>query len=52
MSNGTGPIRISNATPPSPLKTPIILASVSSSAKNSAPISTPIIGVVALKIAE
>ncbi|MCY1181433.1 hypothetical protein D9M73_219340 [compost metagenome] len=51
-SKATGPVRVSTATPARPMSTPAALAPVSFSLKNSAPISTPINGVVALKMAE
>jgi len=50
-SNATGPVRLSTATPARPSSTPAPLLAVSASPKNSVPISTPISGVVALKIA-
>jgi len=45
-------VRVSRATPLRPNSTPVTFAAVSVSAKNNAPMMTPIMGVVALKMAE
>ena len=51
-SKATGPAPLRIPTPNKPRKMPPSLGRVMASRKNSAPISTPISGVVALKIAE
>ncbi|BBP76279.1 hypothetical protein PHLH7_23830 [Pseudomonas sp. Ost2] len=47
-----GPVLVSNVMPINPINTPAPFFSVNESLKHIQPIKTPIIGVVALKIAE
>lgn len=49
--SATGPVRASTATPAMPSSTPPRRAAVMRSPKASAPISTPISGVVAFRMA-